>query len=197
MFLAAALAGPGYSVPVKIRNMSATGALVEAGSVPERGAAVQLVRGRLRASAEVAWCVAGKCGLRFSGLVNVKEWLAPAANQEQHRIDEAVRLLKAGAVPLGAASQSRETVSSAELASDLDSVRRLLDAHCDCIAGDAAYVAQFGEQLQNLDIALQVVAAVADLLICGPDDQLQTASRLKSLRASCFQALRTTRSGNS
>lgn len=100
LFLAAALHAPRYSAPVRVRNMSATGALVEAAAVPDAGTEIRLVRGSLAIPGEVAWSAAGRCGLHFSSLVSVHEWMVPPANREQQRVDDAVRLFKAGAIPL-------------------------------------------------------------------------------------------------
>lgn len=60
MFLAAVLEGPGFSGPVKVRNMSSAGALVEAACLPDTGASVHLLRGSLSVSALVAWSAPGR-----------------------------------------------------------------------------------------------------------------------------------------
>src|SRR5574338_707014 len=91
LFLAAVLHGGKSSSPVRLRNMSSEGALAEGVDVPQAGSEVRLVRGSLAASATVAWSAQGRCGLHFSSPVSVREWLAPPANQDQQRVDDAVR----------------------------------------------------------------------------------------------------------
>ena len=106
LYLGAALYCDGSSTPARIRNMSAEGALVEAAVLPEIGALVQLVRGTLIVHGLVIWCAEGRCGLKFSGAVVVQQWRTAPANAEQHRVDEVVSLVKAGAVPLPVAAHS-------------------------------------------------------------------------------------------
>src|SRR3569623_1927072 len=95
MFLAAVLKGSAFSVPVRIRNMSSTGALVEGAAMPDGGSSVRLIRGSLMIPADVVWSAAGRCGLRFGGAGSVREWLAPPSNREQNRVDNTVRVMKA------------------------------------------------------------------------------------------------------
>jgi hypothetical protein len=173
--------------PVKIRNMSSSGALIEGPGLPEGGTFIRLLRGRLVAPAYVIWSYGGRCGVRFALQVSVTEWMAPPSNREQQRIDDAIRLLKAGAIPLGP-TEAELANDEGQLGRDLRDVYRLLDAHGDSIACDPAYVTRFGEQLQNLDIALQMVATIADALVSGLNDP-RPLSRLQSLRTSCREAV--------
>ena len=103
LYLAATLYCDDHSFPVKIRNISPTGALLESRTVVTAGVLVQLVRGSLIVHGLVAWAEDGRYGLNFSGSVDVQQWRATPMNAEQQRIDEVVRLVKAGAVPLPAA----------------------------------------------------------------------------------------------
>lgn len=188
MFLAAVLAAGGTPVPVKIRNMSSTGALVEGAILPEAGSSVRLIRGSMTVAGQVAWSGEGRCGLRFSSLVSIREWLAPPSNREQKRVDDAVRLVKAGAIPLHLGAEAHDATLPHELGADLRSVWRLLETHCGVILGDPEAVARYGEGLQDLDIVLQTIAAVADMLV-GDADERSAASRLQNLRVSSRQAL--------
>lgn len=188
MFLAAVLAAAGSPVPVKIRNMSITGALVEGATLPEARSQVRLIRGSLSVAAQVAWAAEGRCGLRFSSLVSIREWLAPPSNREQKRVDEAVRLVKAGAIPLHVGAEAHDATLPHELGADLRRVWRLLESHCGDILGDPEAIARHGERLQDLDIVVQTIAAVADMLV-GDADERSAASRLQNLRVSLRQAL--------
>ena len=192
MFLGAMIRGAGLSVPAKVRNMSVTGALVEGTVLPEQGAEVQLVRGSLAVSATVAWCSQGRCGLRFSSLVCVREWLAPQANGAQQRVDETVRVLKLGAVPMpqrsGPPAEASCETQSLQFGEDLQRVMRLIENLCDELSSDSDIVTRHGEKLQNVDIALQTVAVVADAL-AGRIAESLVAARLGNLRASCAAAL--------
>lgn len=166
IFLAATLYCDGDSSPVRIRNIAATGALVEAAIAPPVGRLVQLVRGGLIVHGLVAWSANGRCGLKFSGSVDVDQWRATPANREQQRVDEVVRLVKAGAVPLPVSSlaqpQEREADchSEGQLCSDLRRASVLLDNLGEILASDPYVVTRHGAALQNVDIAKQVIDAV-------------------------------------
>lgn len=192
MFLAAVLQGSGFSAPVKVRNMSASGAMAEAAAVPEVGAVVRLVRGSLSVPAAVVWSSDSRCGLRFSSVVSVHDWLATPRNAEQQRVDDVVRLVKAGAVPLAPVQRSNLEISPsraavpAELPDELRRVCALLTRIGENLLDDEAILAKHGSELQNLDICTQTIEAVADLL---GGDRHGAGSRLATLRVSCEQAL--------
>lgn len=71
VLMAAALELSGTSIPVKLRNLSADGALVEGDKLPVEGAELVFKRQELSISARVVWVGGGRCGLAF------KEDLAP------------------------------------------------------------------------------------------------------------------------
>jgi hypothetical protein len=71
VLMAAALELSGASLPVKLRNLSAEGALVEGDKLPVEGAEVVFRRQELSVQAKVVWVGGGRCGLSF------KEPLAP------------------------------------------------------------------------------------------------------------------------
>lgn len=191
IYLAAALYRDGSPSPVKIRNISATGALVEGVAIPAVGSLVQLVRGGLIAHGLVAWSTGDRCGLKFSGCVDVQQWRAAPGNSEQQRVDDIVRLVKAGAVPLplpplGQASKPDD--SGAELSEDLRRASELLEILGGVLASDADIITRHGPALQNLDIAMQVIDAV-QAIIAGHNDIDTDAGKLVGLRRSADQAL--------
>lgn len=188
IYLAAALYCDGTSSPVKIRNISDTGALLEGDLIPAAGALVQLVRGGLIAHGLVAWSEEQRCGLRFSGRVDVQLWRA--TNIEQQRVDEVVRLVKAGAVPLPVSPLGEPKPLPAQgrgalLAGDLRRVAELLDNLGGELAIDPDVVSRHGPMLQHLDIAMQVLAAVEEIVAGHEGD----AAKLAGLRRSADQAL--------
>lgn len=194
IYLAAGLYHDGARWPVTIRNISRAGALVEGPAIPEVGALVQLVRGGLIVHGLVAWAAAGKCGLKFSGKVDVAQWRANPGNSEQQRVDEVVRLVKAGAVPLpvpglnrsGPVDECRE--ERAELSRNLRLAAELLEALGAVLAGDSDIVCRHGPSLQKLDIAMQMIAA-AEAAIADPDSFEMDPTKLTGLGRSADQAL--------
>jgi hypothetical protein len=192
MFLAAVLQGPGFSAPVKVRNMSATGALVEAAAVPGPSIAVRLIRGSLVAPAVVAWSGGSRCGLRFSSIVSVPDWLAAVRNSEQNRVDDTVRLLKLGAVPLPQRpippAAAENFAGPAALAMDIQRVLTLIQSLGDDLASDQNVLLRHSARLQHLDIAIQTLSAVADALSVSTVDDA-SLTRLENLRSGCAEAL--------
>ena len=196
IYLAAALYCDGSSSPVKIRNISETGALIEGASLPGLGSLVQLVRGGLIVHALVAWVSEGRCGLKFSGCVDVQQWRAVPTNSEQQRVDDIVRLVKAGAVPLPVPhlAQSAERDCSdddenAVICGDLKRAAALLANLGEALANDPEIVSRHGSLLQNLDIAMQVIAGV-EATIAGHNDSGSDSVKLAGLRRSADQALK-------
>lgn len=194
IYLAAALYCDGASSPVKIRNISATGALLEGVAVPSPGTLVQLVRGGLIVHGLVIWTSDGRCGLKFSGSIDVQNWRAGLAHAEQQRVDEVVKLVKAGAVPLpvpplGHLPQRNDPEeSAARLSDDLRIVSALLDKLGEELASDMEIVTGHGPALQNLDIAMQVISAVATMMDSDGELDLEMI-KLAALRRSADQAL--------
>lgn len=64
--MSAALELSGISLPVKLRNLSAEGALVEGENLPVEGAELLFRRQELSAQARVIWVRGGRCGLAFN-----------------------------------------------------------------------------------------------------------------------------------
>jgi hypothetical protein len=194
LYLGAALYCDGSSTPARIRNLSHAGALVEAASAPQVGALVQLVRGSLIVHALVIWSVGGRCGLKFSGSVDVEHWRAAPKNNEQQRVDEVVRLVKAGAVPLPVGLHGEQSVSddversSQSVVADLRRVKDLLDSLGEALADDDEILARHGAALQKLDISTQLIAAVQSI-IANDFGEVDGEANLTSLRRSADQAL--------
>lgn len=153
---------------------------------------MQLVRGGLIVHGLVAWSADGRCGLKFSGSVDPNAWRAAPTNPDQQRVDEVVRLVKAGAVPLPVAplvQPNDSWDSAANLSEDLRSVSELLDKLGEELAGDLETVSRHGPTLQNLDIAMQLIAAVNGI-IEGKGDLEADMPKLVALRRSADQAIR-------
>lgn len=195
LYLAASLYCDGLASPVKIRNISSTGALVEGAAMPSTGSLVQLVRGNSIVHSLVAWTADGKCGLKFSGSVDVREWIAAPSNTEQQRVDEVVRLVKAGAVPLPVpqlddpGSPSVEPGRPQDISADLRRACELLSNLGSALANDLDIVRRHGSALQNLDIAMQVITVV-EAIASGDHDTSFDETKLLALRKSADQALK-------
>ena len=193
MFLAAVMRAGMEQAPVKVRNMSPNGAMVDTSLAPTRGTSVDLMRGPLIARGTVIWSSGNRVGLRFSSDVSVKEWLAPPTAVHQQRVDEIVALVKAGGLPQGDPASadraaSQEARKHEQLVDDLAATMRLLsDLEVDLASCDET-LARHAMKLQNLDIAMQMLQAVAAELTPGSDERVSLA-KLGDLRVTCAKAL--------
>ena len=186
LYLAAFLQCDCSSCPVKIRNLSSTGALLEGSTAVATGAPVRLVRGSLAVDGEVAWSGNGRCGINFSGRIDVQQWRT-SKNAEQERVDQVVRLVNAGAVPMKhSATRSDRAADGQGFSADLQRVSALLANLEDRLAKDGVVVAVYANELQNLDIAKQIIAAVNEALNGQADP-----TKFMSLRKSADAALPT------
>lgn len=196
MFLAAVLRAGAEQAAVKVRNMSPKGAMVESPLRPPPGTEVHLIRGVLLAKATIIWSSNNRCGLRFSSEVSVKEWLAAPTKAEQQRVDEIVALVKAGAIhpavadscDIGASTESR---SEEQLVGDLGIVISLIQDLEEDLSSSTETLARHGLKLQNLDIAMQMIQAIAQELTSDHRDQAISLAKLEDLRIASAQALPT------
>ena len=159
MFIAGVISWQDCSAPVKIRNMSPSGALLEAISLPQPGAEVRLRRGSLAAEGIIAWSGGDRCGVRFKASVVVRDWMAPSSNGQQHRVDAITERLKLGRPAVAAATVGSQAQRGASLTSRLHDATRLLDELSIDLANDPDVVLRHGRSLQLLDIVRQTLAA--------------------------------------
>lgn len=75
LFLDAILVSASSSLPVRVRNLSPTGALIEGVDLPTVGSQVTLTRGLLEAAGRTMWVGPGRCGLEFDTPLAVSRWL--------------------------------------------------------------------------------------------------------------------------
>lgn len=90
VFLTAVLCAGGASANVRIRNLSAHGALLEGPALPAQGTVVQIRRGSLSVAGDIAWSRDNHCGVRFAANIEVGAWIERAGPIGQQRIDAAI-----------------------------------------------------------------------------------------------------------
>lgn len=156
MFVLATISALSASGPVKIRNLSPSGALVEGAVLPPAGEQVELRRGARVAYGRVAWCQNGKAGLRFDGRLQISDWM-PNGDQGQQRVDSVVEELKDNGVTASSLVDSSISQFARLAPSDLRRLARELDVLADEFAEDIYVVGRFGTKLQTLDIVSQVL----------------------------------------
>lgn len=151
----------GASTPVRVRNLSPTGAMIEGAVLPRAGRRVRLRRGDLEVSAEIAWCKDGAAGLRFESAVTVAEWLPRGrAIGPQQRIDEVFHQARAGAsVP--SPPQAPHCSGNKRNALDLTRLKQAIESLAVELASDPEIVGRYASKLQVLDMAAETLGKIA------------------------------------
>jgi hypothetical protein len=154
VFLAASMdSGSGYR-PVRIRNISAGGALVEGNPLPALGATVRLVRGELAVAGKLAWQAAGLAGIEFAGSIDVPRWVQRIGHSGQQRVDTIVMALRDSAVP---PREQRKPATN----DTLPAISAALDQLCERLAATPNMSIELGEDLLKLDVIAQSLRRLA------------------------------------
>ena len=122
VFLTATLVMARGSVAVRVRNISARGALLDGSQLPPEGAAVDLRRGSLVAHGQIAWRTNDECGVRFDADVDVASWTKRVGHTGQQAVDEIVALVRR---PAASAAVSPVPPASLVHATGEDSLARI------------------------------------------------------------------------
>lgn len=160
MFLAATLRRGSQVAPVKIRNMSASGALLDSPIVPEPNSSIELVRGKYVAHGRVVWSEPKRCGIRFNAQLSVNDWLAPIEAQPVFVADPdtpAATLPPPSAVPAPAGPDAFATVA----VEDLLQVAKLVEQVARTLARDPHFLADHMTEGRNLICAMQMLGRMS------------------------------------
>ncbi|MEO9130483.1 MAG: PilZ domain-containing protein [Sphingomonas sp.] len=178
VLLSATIEAGKLKVPVRIRNLSESGAMLDGAALPDLGAVLTLRRLQVEIGATVIWCEAGRCGVAFDGLVSVEDWVAGNClpvrfvKPGQARVDEIQSALRRGDAPLEEAPPPSRPVPVGELeqhiAAEIGMVRRLLETVADELSEDPALLMRYAEALQRFDFGCQVLSHLAAVL-SAPD----------------------------
>jgi len=159
--MAAIFAGLG-SEPVKVRNLSSDGALIEGAALPQPGTQVRLCRADLNVEGEIVWCRDGRAGLRFNAPVAVADWLPQgAAKASQQRVDNLVQQFKTSGVAWAPSAALDEVPGKDISVTELNFLRTAIESLAEDLAADAAIVERHSSKLQTLDIVAQALGKIA------------------------------------
>lgn len=150
------------TTPVKIRNISQAGALVEGDVIPSPATEVFLRRGSLAAKGKIVWSKGNRGGLKFDSPVEVTDWLPRGKGLgSQQQVDEMVQQVRAGPALRASHEPSSAGVSTLELAR----VQKLLISLADDLADDIDVLMRHGDKLQCLDLASQILGKMMPVRI--------------------------------
>ncbi len=155
LFLAASLSSKAGSAPVHVRNISASGALIEGSIAPANGEALILKRGSLEAAASIIWKEGRRAGIAFGTSIDVADWMARQPSTHQARVDDMIRAVRAESTPTAIQGRTDEALP-VSWETDLRALRNMLAQLETGLIADVIMVATHPE-IQLLDVALQTI----------------------------------------
>ena len=188
LLLSATIEADGVAGPVRIRNLSEEGALLEGAALPPVGAGLVLRRLQLQMGATVIWTDRSRCGVRFEGSISVAgwregNWIAPVGHAGQMRVDGIQAALRSGQ-PLpqlheveveGAIQQSKAEID-ARIADELTALQTLLEDLGAQLADAPAIAAACPAALQQFDLAVQTLGHLSQVV--RADDRRATIAAI-------------------
>ena len=193
VLLTAQIFGDGGERPVRIRNMSASGAMLEGTVLPPAGARLTLARADLRMDAEVVWSSPGRCGIRFDDTVVVSDWIsgtaATARSQSgQARIDALQADIRSGLVPkvpvedVARPPAALENIE-ARLAEEVAYLRRLVQTIGEELSDEPIMLHRYLRTLQQFDVIGQALGHVVAVLEAPDKAAAVQAIGMQDMRA--------------
>jgi len=187
MMLAATIEADTVAAPVRIRNLSEKGAMIDGAALPEVGSRVMLKRLELSIAALVIWNEEGRCGLQLAGTIDVDEWVAGVSRPVKHgslgqlRVDSIQAAIRSGAsLPEAPSPPSSAPAASGPveplIAEELAQLKKILDEIGEVLIEDSAILARHERTLQKLDIAAAVIESLADVM--AADDRQSAIARI-------------------
>lgn len=156
VFLNAVLCSAQEQMVVRIRNLSVHGVLLEGSALPPEGTIVQIKRGSLQASGEIAWSRDQHCGLRFVSAIDVGAWIERAGPAGQQRIDAAIAdFRREPARPLSFAILPSDFTTS-NLSALSEEILRI----CERMVAMPALSVATAEQILKIEAAARAIGAV-------------------------------------
>ena len=190
--LAATIATSAKSAPVRIRNLSESGAMVDGPSLPRAGVALTLSRLALSIGATVIWNRDGRCGLSLTRPIVVDDWIAGTstslglADGAQARVDHLQTAIRSGAaLPAETHAPAPATIQPVErsVAAELDRVKRMLDQVSAELCDDVDILLRHERAIQNFDIAAMIVEELAAVLAADDREAAVGAVHMHDLRS--------------
>lgn len=189
LFLAATIRFDRVSAPIRLRDLSTSGARIEGPRLPAVGVAVQIDRGALNCNGTIVWRDSKGCGVRFDDPLDLDAWMPGLAARDQGAVDELVEAVQTGEAevlpfptPASLPPPSIQTLLPARLAEELAYVARMLESLGEELCGEPLLVMRHAAKLQDLDISAQILGHVAAVLVADRPEQAIDSIGMTSLR---------------
>jgi hypothetical protein len=158
VFLSAALYTAGRSFPVRIRNISTGGALLDGDNLPGEGSRICLRRAHLAVDGRVAWQVHELRGVRFSAEIDVEEWVKLKGHAGQRRVDQVVAAVRTG-------QRQSELMSALPIdptgMETMESISAALEQICERLSASPTLTDEVAEELVRLDSIIHSLRQLA------------------------------------
>lgn len=148
VFLSATLYTPTRSFPVRIRNISAGGALLDGANLPGAGSTVSLRRAHLAVDGEVAWQAHQLRGVHFNAEIDVEEWVKLKSHAGQQRVDQVVAAIRTGKHQ---ADLMNEMPNAGTGPVTMESISAALEQICERLSSSPSLTDEMAEELVRLD----------------------------------------------
>ncbi len=191
LLLSATIETATLKAPVRIRNLSEGGALLEGAAFPDVGGALTLRRLEIAIDAVVVWRSASRCGVQFKGKVAVADWVSGTQSRSSHDIDQArvdsiqaaVRAGRPVPTTEGAAAPVVDADLDRRIAEELSYVKRLLEIVGDELTDAPIVVQRYSRSLQSFDLACQILGHLSTILTASNRGAAVQAVGMDDLRA--------------
>lgn len=195
VMLAATISAGTVSAPVRIRNLSEVGAMIDGPALPGAGVKLTLSRLALSIGATVVWSRNGRCGLSLGCPIIVDDWITGVASAPnitvaaagQARVDRLQAAIRSGA-PMPAETRAPAAVSAntqpveRRIAAELRRVKQILDEVSDELTDDVGVLTRHERAMQNFDIAAMIVEELAVVLAAEDREAAVGSVQMHDLR---------------
>lgn len=201
VMLAATISSSILTAPVRIRNLSEAGAMIDGPALAGRGSTLTLSRLEMSIAATVIWNRDGRCGLQLNGPITVEDWIAGVCTTApghvrlgQSRVDQIQAAIRTGAVlPLETEPPAPQPADSdpieQRIAAELARVKQMLDEVSEELTDDVDILTRHQQALQNFDIAAMIVEALAAVMAAEDPASAVAAVQMHDLRGRLFGQL--------
>ncbi len=193
LLLSATIETATLKAPVRIRNLSEGGALLEGGAFPDVGGVLTLRRLEIAIDATVVWRAASRCGVQFKGKAAVADWVSGTQSRSspdisQARVDSIQAAIRAGRpIPTSEDGSAAPPIVDADLdrriAEEISYVKRLLEIVGNELTDAPIVVQRYSRSLQSFDLACQILGHLSTVLTASNRSAAVQAVGMEDLRA--------------
>ena len=190
LFLTAIIDVGGMTSPVRVRDLSETGAQLEGPAFPQVGTTLILRRKDVEIGATVMWLAPPRCGLVFQGLISVPEWIAGTPGPTSYAPSPAdagapqARAARAAPAPdEGAAPVVKDPArTDGRVGEEMAYVGRLLKDAGDTLRADRVVAHHHKQALHGVDLAAEILGHLAAIMAAPDRDAAILAIDMEALR---------------